>query len=297
MAEAVFQRWQIPRASADAAGGLQGYLMVFVESLCEVVKAHPGLPPYLLRRTVATAPMLEKIASHQAHVAEVFGLPMDKARWLLATIAFYCIAGADTIYAIADDEEGQVITEFKQGMQALVIGSLRCWMRTAICSVGRACGPTGGHIWDLSMWPGVPGQPRLRVLPSPSGALMDATLRASWSQRMLAWLKEAAPLLMLLGLFFVARDTLANHYVVPSGSMQPALQPGDRVVVDMRAYGLRLPFSGLKLMGATVPQRGEVVVFASPADGVRMIKRVVAVAGDRVRLQDGRLSVNGRPSR
>lgn len=125
---------------------------------------------------------------------------------------------------------------------------------------------------------------------------MDATLRASWSQRMLAWLKkEAAPLLMLLGLFFVARDTLANHYVVPSGSMQPALQPGDRVVVDMRAYGLRLPFSGLKLMGATVPQRGEVVVFASPADGVRMIKRVVAVAGDRVRLQDGRLSVNGRP--
>lgn len=98
--------------------------MGFVESLCEVVKAHPGLPPYLLRRTVATAPMLEKIASHQAHVAEVFGLPVDKARWLLATIAFYCIAGADTIYAIADDEEGQVITEFKQGMRALVIGSL-----------------------------------------------------------------------------------------------------------------------------------------------------------------------------
>ncbi|KXU92504.1 TetR family transcriptional regulator [Stenotrophomonas sp. DDT-1] len=125
VAEAVFQRWQVPRASADAAGGLQGYLMVFVESLCEVVKAHPGLPPYLLRRTVATAPMLEKIASHQAHVAEVFGLPMDKARWLLATIAFYCIAGADTIYAIADDEEGQVITEFKQGMRALVIGSLQ----------------------------------------------------------------------------------------------------------------------------------------------------------------------------
>ena len=81
--------------------------------------------PYLLRRTVATAPMLEKIASHQAHVAEVFGLPVDKARWLLATIAFYCIAGADTIYAIADDEEGQVITEFKQGMRALVIGSLQ----------------------------------------------------------------------------------------------------------------------------------------------------------------------------
>ncbi|HHA2757035.1 MULTISPECIES: TetR/AcrR family transcriptional regulator [Stenotrophomonas] len=125
VAETVFQRWQIPLASVDAPGGLEAYLMGFVESLCEVVKAHPGLPPYLLRRTVATASMLEKIASHQAHVADVFGLPVDKVRWLLATIAFYCIAGADTIYAIADDEEGQVITEFKQGMRALVIGSLQ----------------------------------------------------------------------------------------------------------------------------------------------------------------------------
>ncbi|PZS95156.1 MULTISPECIES: TetR/AcrR family transcriptional regulator [Stenotrophomonas] len=134
VADTVFQRWQIPRASADAPGGLQGYLMVFVESLCEVVKAHPGLPPYLLRRSVATAPMLEKIASHQAHVAEVFGLPLDKARWVLATIAFYCIAGADTVYGLVDDEaealtgrrvqDEEVIAEFRQGMRALVIGSL-----------------------------------------------------------------------------------------------------------------------------------------------------------------------------
>ncbi len=60
----------------------------------------------------------------------------------------------------------------------------------------------------------------------------------------LAWLKkEALPLLVMLGLLAAARDTLANHYVVPSGSMQPTLQPGDRVMVDMRAYGCacRLP--------------------------------------------------------
>ncbi len=125
---------------------------------------------------------------------------------------------------------------------------------------------------------------------------MHAPSRAPLPQRALLWLKkEALPLLMLLSLFLAARDTLANHYVVPTGSMQPTLQPGDRVVVDMRAHGLRLPFTGLKLMGDNVPQRGEVVVFASPADGVRMIKRVVAVAGDRVRLQEGRLTINGQP--
>ena len=78
---------------------------------------------------------------------------------------------------------------------------------------------------------------------------MDAVARPPFSERALAWLKkEALPLLVMLGLLAAARDTLANHYVVPSGSMQPTLQPGDRVVVDMRAYGLRLPFTNKELL-------------------------------------------------
>lgn len=125
---------------------------------------------------------------------------------------------------------------------------------------------------------------------------MDAAARPPMSHRLLAWLKkEAVPLLVMLGLLAAARDTLANHYVVPSGSMQPTLQPGDRVVVDMRAYGLRLPFTEHTLLAAGTPQRGEVAVFDSPADGTRLIKRVVAVAGDRVQLRDGHLSINGQP--
>jgi signal peptidase I len=125
---------------------------------------------------------------------------------------------------------------------------------------------------------------------------MDAVARPPFSERALAWLKkEALPLLVMLGLLAAARDTLANHYVVPSGSMQPTLQPGDRVVVDMRAYGLRLPFTGKELMSTGTPQRGEVAVFDSPADGTRLIKRVAAVAGDHVQLREGHLSINGQP--
>ena len=124
---------------------------------------------------------------------------------------------------------------------------------------------------------------------------MDAVARPL-PERALLWLKkEALPLLVMLGLLAAARDTLANHYVVPSGSMQPTLQPGDRVVVDMRAYGLRLPFTGKELMSTGVPQRGEVAVFDSPADGTRLIKRVAAVAGDHVQMRDGHLSINGQP--
>ena len=125
---------------------------------------------------------------------------------------------------------------------------------------------------------------------------MDAIARPPVTQRALHWLKkEALPLLVMLGLLAAARDTLANHYVVPSGSMQPTLEPGDRVVVDMRAYGLRLPFTQHPLLDVGAPQRGEVAVFDSPADGTRLIKRVVAVAGDRVDVRNGRLSINGQP--
>ena len=105
--------------------------------------------------------------------------------------------------------------------------------------------------------------------------------------------REAAPMLLLLALMLLARTSFANHYVVPSGSMQPTLEPGDRVVVDMTAYGLRLPFTDIALLGRGTPRGGEVAVFKSPLDGTRLIKRVVAVGGDEVSLRDGLLAVNG----
>ena len=110
------------------------------------------------------------------------------------------------------------------------------------------------------------------------------------------WLRSELPqLVLLLLLMAAARDSLANHYRVPSASMEYTLQVGDRVAVDMRAYGLRLPFTALQLMQTGTPQRGDIAVFNSPRDGTRLIKRVAAVAGDRVELVDGRLHVNGVP--
>lgn len=107
--------------------------------------------------------------------------------------------------------------------------------------------------------------------------------------------RELMPMLVILILLTAARSSFANHYVVPSSSMEYTLVPGDRVFVDMSAYGLRVPFTDVVIAERGQPARGDVVVFDSPVDGIRLIKRVAAVAGDRVDLHQGHLSINGTP--
>jgi signal peptidase I len=108
------------------------------------------------------------------------------------------------------------------------------------------------------------------------------------------WARENWPLLVVVFLALAARSSLADHYVVPSGSMEPTLLPGDRVLVDKTAYGLRLPFTLHVLGDHRAPDRGDVAVFDSPRDGTRLIKRVVALPGDDIALRSGYLIVNGK---
>lgn len=134
VAEEIFKRWQIPRASGKEEGGLKEYLFVFTASVQEFVKAHPGLTPYVIRRLAATQPMLAKIDEHQSHIAQAFDISKEQARWLLATVAFHCIAVADTVYSVAGKEptiktdrameEAEMETELIRGMHALIIGAL-----------------------------------------------------------------------------------------------------------------------------------------------------------------------------
>ena len=99
----------------------------------------------------------------------------------------------------------------------------------------------------------------------------------------------------ILALVLGLRSFVAEPFRIPSSSMMPTLLIGDFILVNKFAYGLRWPITNKKFLDNGEPQRGDVVVFDSPADGTRLIKRVVAVAGDRVELRDGHLSINGVP--
>lgn len=134
IAEEIFNRWKIPRARGKGQCDLKEYLVAFSRSVQQFVKANPGVTPYVIRRLAATQRMLDKIAGHQRHIAQAYGLLMDQSRWLLATVAFHSMAVADTVYSVAGREpvvnadraaeEAEMEVELEQGMRALVVGAL-----------------------------------------------------------------------------------------------------------------------------------------------------------------------------
>ncbi len=78
--------------------------------------------------------------------------------------------------------------------------------------------------------------------------------------------------------------------------MEPTILVGDRVWVNRLAYDLKVPFTTWHIAEWSEPKPGEVVIFYSPADGQRLVKRVVGVPGDRVELRGGRLFLNENPT-
>lgn len=100
--------------------------------------------------------------------------------------------------------------------------------------------------------------------------------------------------ILLLGLF---RTAIADWNPVPSGSMHPTILEGDVVFVNRLAYDLKLPLTDRVLLSLGNPQRGDIVTFTSPRDGVRLIKRIVALPGDRIAMRNKQLVVNGESAR
>ena len=108
-------------------------------------------------------------------------------------------------------------------------------------------------------------------------------------------LDEVRVFILMLLVISSLRSALADWNDVPTGSMKPTIQEGDRVVVNKLAYDLKVPFTTIEIWKWSDPVRGDIVVLFSPVDGTRLVKRVVAIPGDSISMINNQLYVNDKP--
>ncbi|MBN1664988.1 MAG: signal peptidase I [Deltaproteobacteria bacterium] len=90
------------------------------------------------------------------------------------------------------------------------------------------------------------------------------------------------------------KSSLADWYVVPTGSMKPNIVEGDRIFTNKLAYDLKVPYTTIHVGRWADPQRGHIVVFKSSVDGKSLVKRVIGLPGDRIEMKDNVLMINGK---
>jgi len=106
-------------------------------------------------------------------------------------------------------------------------------------------------------------------------------------------------LLVLLGAgvltaaVFAARWSYYDLYAFSSGAMEPTFTPGEWVLVDCDAYGVRVPFTDHYPSSQLIPERGDLVVFTLPPTNRTRVRRVVGLPGDSLSVRDGILRLDG----
>lgn len=126
-----------------------------------------------------------------------------------------------------------------------------------------------------------------------------SSTRAARKSGPLRSLVELAAVVLVV---IAAKTAIAEPFYVPSGSMEPTLMIGDELLATKFSYGystaslpsfIDLPDSSR--IFASMPQRGDVVVFRWPGDRSQTwVKRVIGLPGDHIAMRDGRLVINGK---
>lgn len=105
--------------------------------------------------------------------------------------------------------------------------------------------------------------------------------------------KENKGFLIFLLLMFAFRSAVADWNIVPSESMRPTIQVGDRLWINKLAYDIQVPFFYKSIYRHSDPMRGDIVIFESAVSDLRLVKRVIGVPGDSFKMVNNRVFLNG----
>ena len=101
-----------------------------------------------------------------------------------------------------------------------------------------------------------------------------------------------------VGVALLLRTFVVEAFKIPSGSMLPTLQIQDHIFVNKLAYGPAIPYTNVRIFNSLPPSRGDVMVFEFPDPNPNnerqdFIKRVIALEGDTLTVENGHPSING----
>jgi signal peptidase I len=151
-------------------------------------------------------------------------------------------------------------------------------------------GPTGPPLADppapaAGVAAGPPGAPPGSALPSPAGTPPPQKRRGSTRRTLIEW---GAIVVVAVLAALLLRAFVVQPYYIPSGSMEPTLHVGDKVLVNKLSYNFH------------PVHRGDIVVFKTPPDdnspGIKdLIKRVIGLPGETIWSgPSGAIFINGR---
>ena len=103
------------------------------------------------------------------------------------------------------------------------------------------------------------------------------------------------PIVIAVFIALFIRAFVVQAFKIPSSSMEPTLLVGDHLLVNKFIYGIRIPFTDIKLFQYKKPGRGDIIVFIFPKDRTKdFIKRVIGTEGEKVAIVHNKIYINDK---